>query len=137
MCPICLASNTRIATPDGDVNVKDLKIGMVVWSPDAQGKKVARSIINLTRTPVPASHKVVHLVLSDGREAWVSPNHPIMNGQSVGALSVGDAYDGANVVSAELVPYWDDATYDLLPDGETGAYWADGILLESTLREKK
>lgn len=134
MCPICLASNTFIATPTGDVKVTDLKIGMSVWSPDAHGEKVARAIIKLSRTPVPASHKVVHLVLSDARQVWVSPNHPIMNGDPVATLHVGDVYDGATVRSAELVPYWDTATYDLLPDGDTGAYWADGILLRSTLR---
>ncbi len=28
----------------------------------------------------------------------------------------------------------DDYTYDILPSGSTGAYWANGILLGSTLR---
>lgn len=134
MCPICLASNTLIATPKGDVKVTDLKVGMTVWSPDAQGKKTVRIIIKLSKTLVPASHKVVHLVLSDARQVWVSPNHPLMNGQPVSTLHVSDLYDGASVVSSELVPYWDTATYDILPDGDTGAYWADGILLKSTLR---
>ena len=133
MCPICLASNTLIATPNGDVKVTDLKVGMAVWSPDAQGKKTMRTIIKLSRTPVPPTHKVVRLVLSDSRQLWVSPDHPIMNGLPVMSLQIGDNYDGATVVSAVLVPYWDTATYDLLPDGDTGAYWANGILLKSTL----
>jgi len=137
MCPICLASNTLIATPSGDMKVTDLKIGMTVWSPNAQGKKEMRTIIDVTRTPVPLSHKVIHLVLSDTRQVWVSPDHPLMDGQLVATLRAGDLYDGAKVISTELVPYWDTATYDLLPDGDTGAYWADGILLKSTLRSEE
>ncbi|MDO8617550.1 MAG: hypothetical protein Q7N87_01500 [Candidatus Uhrbacteria bacterium] len=134
MCPICLASNTFVATPNGDVKVTDLKIGMPVWSLNAHGKKVPRTIIKVSQTPVSASHKVVHLILSDGREVWVSPNHPILNGHPIMSLHTGDIYDGAKIVSTDLVPYWDTATYDLLPDGDTDAYWANGILLESTLR---
>lgn len=134
MCPICLASNTMIATPNGDMKVTDLKIGMSVWSPSAQGKKVARTIIKVAKTPVPSMHLVIHLVLSDKRQVWVSPNHPIMDGRPVATLQVGDVYDGANIVSSELVPYWDAATYDLLPSGETGEYWANGILMGSTLK---
>lgn len=134
MCPICLASNTLIATPEGGVRVTDLKVGMRVWSPDAHGDEVVRKIVRVSKTPVSDSHKVVHLMLSDARQVWVSPEHPIMDGRPVRSLKAGDPYDGARVVSAELVPYWDDATYDLLPSGETGAYWADGIPLESTLR---
>jgi len=137
MCPICLASNTLIATPEGDVKVTDLKVGMSVWSPDALGDKTAQTIIRLSRTPVPSTHKVVHLVLSDARQVWVSPDHPIISGNPVVTLQAGDAYDGAKVVSAELVPYWDTATYDLLPSGDTGAYWADGIPLGSTLRQAR
>lgn len=134
MCPICLASNTVIATPNGDVNVTDLKVGMQVWSQNADGKKVVQTIVRVVHTPVPSTHKVVHLLLSDKREVWVSPNHPLLDGQPVSSLHVGESYDGSEVISVDLVPYWDSATYDLLPDGGTSAYWANGILLLSTLR---
>jgi hypothetical protein len=33
----------------------------------------------------------------------------------------------------ENVIYNTGATYDLLPSGETGLYWANGVLLKSTL----
>jgi hypothetical protein len=36
----------------------------------------------------------------------------------------------------ELFPYDHPATYDLLPSGATGFYWADGILIGSTLANK-
>jgi hypothetical protein len=133
-CPICLASNAMIATPWGDVSVKAIAVGDVVWSVDADGKKMAHPVLAVTKTPVGPTHMVVDLKLSDGRELFASPNHPTTDGRTVGLLKAGDAYDGASVVSAELVPYWDDATYDLLPEGDTGFYWADGVLLESTLK---
>ncbi len=132
-CPICLASNTSIATPGGDLNVQTLKVGMQVWSLDKNGKKIASTIRAVSRTPVPNTHRVVHLVLADNREVWVSPGHPAANGKTVSDLRVGDRYDNSEIVSAELVPYGDSYTYDLLPDSDTGYYWANGILLGSTL----
>jgi len=35
------------------------------------------------------------------------------------------------------VAYSGDRTYDLLPAGPTGFYWAGGILLSSTLSEQR
>jgi hypothetical protein len=132
-CPICLASNTNISTPDGYVNVKNIKVGMHVWSLDKKGGKVVSTVIKVSSTNVPKTHKVVHLVLSDGREVWASINHPTINGLSIGKLNVGDLYDGSRVKSVSIIPYWDNKTYDILPDSETGYYWANNILLGSTL----
>lgn len=134
LCPICLGSNTRIATPNGDINVKNLRVGMPVWSVDVQGQRVATEIALVSHTPVPPHHEVIHLILADAREVWVSPGHPTINKSTVGDLRAGDAYDGARIVSTQLVPYGDDQTYDLLPASDTGYYWANGILLGSTLK---
>jgi hypothetical protein len=38
------------------------------------------------------------------------------------------------VQSAELVPYAYDATYDVLPASSSGAYFAAGALVASTLK---
>jgi hypothetical protein len=133
MCPICLASNTRIATPDGEINIKDIKSGMIIWSIDAGGEKVQSTVLAVSHTAVPITHQVVDLVLADGREVWVSPNHPSADGRLVGSLRAGDAFDGALVRSANLIPYWDNETYDLLPDSTTHAYWTNDVLLKSTL----
>jgi hypothetical protein len=46
---------------------------------------------------------------------------------------VGERLDGARIVSVERIAYAEEATYDLLPSGDTGWYWADGILIASTL----
>ena len=133
MCPICLAATTNIATPSGEVNVQKLTVGMHVWSLDARGIKIVSTIVRVAQTLAPKAHRVVHLVLSDGREVRVSPNHPTITGLPGGQLRAGDAYDGARVISADLEPYGGAATYELLPDSATGAYWADGVLLGSTL----
>ncbi len=132
-CPICLVADTWIDAPDGPVRVQELLAGMPVWTLDAAGNRVAQPLIRVGKTAAPASHRVIHLVLSDGRELWVSPGHPTADGRSVGQLRVGDSLDGAVIVSAEQVSYSGYATYDLLPAGDTGFYWANGILLASSL----
>lgn len=132
-CPICLASNTEISTPSGEINVKDVRVGMQVWSLNEKGERVDSAVVRVTKTSVPSTHKVVHLILSDGRKVWVSPGHPAAEGKTVRELTTGAIYDSARIRSAELVPYWDAATYDILPDTAGGLYWANGILLKSTL----
>jgi hypothetical protein len=133
-CPICLARGTRIATPAGDIAVEDLNVGDVVWTQDMDGARIARPLVEVGSTPVPATHRVIQLRLSDGRAVDVSPRHPTADGRKVGDLVAGDGYDGAVVVSAELIPYAGGATFDVLPGGATGTYWANGVLLGSTIR---
>jgi hypothetical protein len=133
-CPICLARGTKIATPSGQTAVEALRIGDVVWTRDEDGARVAAAIALIGSTPVPATHRVAHLLLSDGRTVDVSPGHPTADGRRVGDLMPGSRLDGALVVRAELIAYSGGATFDLLPDGPTGAYWANGVLLGSTLR---
>jgi len=133
-CPICLARGTRIATPSGEVAVEDLGVGDIVLTLDAAGARVAAPLVQVGSTPVPPTHRVVRLLLSDGRAVEVSPGHPTSDGRSVGDIVAGEAYDGATVVSAEPVVYAGGATFDVLPAGATGLYWANGVLLGSTLR---
>jgi len=83
---------------------------------------------------VQATHQVIHLILSDGRELWASLGHPTADGRRLADLVTGDILDGARVLSAERLPYTGSFTYDLLPSGSTGYYWANGILIGSTLK---
>jgi len=132
-CPICLAEHTLIDTPAGGISVDGLEKGMAVWTVDGNGERVSATVLEVAKTPVPATHRVVHLVLDDGRELFVSPGHPTGDGRTIADLYVGDSLDGAQVETAELVSYQSGYTYDILPSGDTGLYFADGILVGSTL----
>jgi len=133
-CPICLASNTLIDTPSGKIPVQDLQVGMSVWTQDKTGQRISSVITKTSKVKVPLAHQMVHLILDDGKELFVSPGHPIIDRRTVGDLAPGDLYDGVSVQSTERVPYSESATYDILPSGDTGFYWANSILMGSTLR---
>ena len=133
-CPICLALGTRIETPSGEIAVQDLRVGDVVWTVDTNGARVSAPLIAVGSTPVPATHVVVRVALDDGRLVYVSPGHPTADGRLIGDLAPGDTFDGALIASVDRVAYAGGATYDILPAGTTGAYWANGVLLGSTLR---
>ncbi len=137
--PICLASDTRIATPNGEVKVRDLVPGTSVWTLDANGDRVAAPVTTVGHVPAPPSHTMVHVVMSDGRSVSASPRHPTCAAAKPGAATVADlakgqSFDRALVSTSERTPYTGGDTYDLLPAGDTGCYWANGVLLGSTLR---
>ena len=133
-CPICLSENTVIDTPNGPVNVKELRVGMTVLTQDSSGHKQTAIILKTGRTLAPPDHKMVHLILDDKRELYVSPNHPTSDGRLFGELFVGDILDGSKIKSLQRVSYNGTSTYDILPSGQTGLYWANGILTKSTLK---
>jgi hypothetical protein len=132
-CPICLAAGTRIDTPQGSVAVQDLRVGSQVWTVNASGARVQATILKIARVEVPANHQMVHVVLSDGRELWASRGHPTADGRRLDNLKIGEFLDGGRVTTLERLTYEGFATYDLLPAGDTGFYWANGILMGSTL----
>lgn len=133
-CPICLARGTLIATPDGEIAIEDIRVGMAVWSIDAGGRHFLATVVKIGRTPVAASHRVVRLMLDDGRIVRASPGHPLADGRLLATIRAGDIVDGVSVLSASLESYDGGSTFDLLPSGPTGVYWADGVALGSTLR---
>jgi hypothetical protein len=133
-CPICLAAGTLIDTPHGMVAVEDLRVGDFVWTVSTSGERVSAPVLKTSSLPVSAGHQVLHLLLSDGGELWASPGHPTADGRTLGDLKAGELLDGAHVIFIARVPYEDASTYDLLPAGDTGFYWANGILMGSTLK---
>jgi hypothetical protein len=132
-CPICLDGDTRIATPAGNVAAKDLRVGMWVWTLDDSGARIPAPIVRTVRVRVPVGHRMVHLVLEDGRELLASPGHPLADGRRLGTIVAGDRLDNSRVVLTEIVGWEGSYTYDILPSSETGLYYANGILLGSTL----
>jgi hypothetical protein len=133
-CPICLAIGTLIDTPQGAVTVENLHIGDTVWTVNGAGERVIGRILKVGSVRVPLTHEMIHVRLSDGRELWASPGHPTTDGRNLGTLKTGESLDGAQIILIERVPYKGAATYDLLPSGTTGYYWANGILMGSTLK---
>jgi len=132
-CPICLARGTRVDTPNGPVAVEALRIGDPVWTIDGTGRRVAGSVIALGSTEAPADHHVIHVTLADGRSVTASPGHPLADGRQLGMLRVGDVVDGSPIVALETIPYGGGETFDMVASGATGAYFADGVPLGTTL----
>lgn len=132
-CPICLSADTLIDTPSGQIPIQQLRKGMPVWTINKSGARVAAIVSSASKTPVEPNHRMVRLLLGDGRQLLVSPGHPTIDGRTAGSLVINNFYDGACVIAADRVFYNQIATYDILPSGETGFYWANGILLDSTL----
>ncbi len=132
-CPICLAENTHIDTPSGSVLVKDLPEGASIWTSDSFGNRRTAVVMKTVRVKVPEGHQMVRVVLSDGRELSASPGHRLADGRTLGSILQGEIVDGAEVIIAESVPYKGEYTYDILPSGDTGTYWADGVLVRSTI----
>jgi hypothetical protein len=75
------------------------------------------------------------VVLADGRAVVASPGHPTADGRRVGDLNLGDVLDASRVVTTESLPYVGD-TWDLLPLSSTGEYWADDVLLGSSMADR-
>jgi Hint domain-containing protein len=135
-CPICASPDTPIATPDGDRPIASLRVGDLVYSVDHEAI-VAVPLVLVGRTPV-AAHHVMRVVLADGAVLEMSPGHPTADGRPFGELAAGSALDDDHiVVSADLVPYKHDATYDVLPASSTGIYFAAGARVASTLRSDR
>jgi hypothetical protein len=133
-CPVCLSAGTLIQTTNGEIAIEDLKPVMLAWTLDARGARVATPILNIISMPVPADHMMIQLRLSDGRELSVSPGHPTADTRFVDQLKSGASYSGALIRAATWQHYHSKFTYDLLVAGDTGFYWANGILLASSLR---
>ncbi len=90
-------------------------------------------ILAVGKTPVFAHH-VVRVELDSGAVLNISAGHPTADGRTFGELVAGAQLDPLHTVKrAELVPYGFDATYDILPASDTGAYFAAGAEIGSTL----
>jgi hypothetical protein len=133
-CPVCAAPTTPIATPDGDRPIASLHAGDLVYSADHDAI-VAVPLLRVGKTPV-GVHHVVRVVLAGGAVLEISPGHPTADGRTFGDLRAGDVLDRQAIVSVERVPYAHSFTYDILPASDTGAYFAGGALIGTTLTSR-
>jgi hypothetical protein len=132
-CPacVCASPDTPIATPTGERRIADLRVGDLVYSVEGEAV-VAVPLVKVNRAPV-HGHRVVRATLASGVVLEVSAPHPTADGRTFGDLRAGGELDGVTVISAELMPYAHPFTYDVLPASRTGAYYAGGVLIGSTL----
>jgi len=131
-CPRCLQGTTRIATPSGERAVAELAVGDAIWTLDRTGQRVAGRVVHVGSTPISGPHLLVRLTLADGRVVAASAEHPDATGRALAELTRGAALSGSTVVAIERVPLAGSRTYDVLPSGDSGAYWAEGVVLRST-----
>jgi hypothetical protein len=134
-CPecICASPDTPIATPEGTKAIANLRVGDLVYSV-VHGKVAAVPIRRIRRVPA-HDHTVARLVMESGVVLEISGVHPTADGRTIGALRAGDEVDGVRVRDARVIPYRFDATYDILPASDSGAYFAGGILIGSTMAD--
>jgi hypothetical protein len=128
---VCASPDTPIATPMGERMIADLAAGDLVYTVRGQAV-VAVPILRVNKIAA-HDHHVVRVTLDSGRVLEISPRHPTAEGRTFADLRPGDRLDGARVVEATLIPYTHPFTYDILPDSDTGTYFAGGALIGSTL----
>jgi len=129
---VCTAPDTPIATPSGERAISELKVGDLIYSVH-HGKLVAVPVILTNRVPVTGLHHMVEVRLTTGRVLSISPSHPTSDGRTFADLAQGDVLDGVSLTSVRRVPYAEAYTYDILPDSDSGSYFAGGVLIGTTL----
>lgn len=133
-CPICLSGDTRIATGRGDLAVRALRPGDLVWSLDRNGVRVLVPVRRVARVALRGAVPLLAVRLRDGAELVAAGAHPTAAGTRLWDVRPGDLLGAARIESVRLRYLRLEATYDLLPASMTGVYWASGALLGSTLR---
>lgn len=127
--PICLSLDTRIRTRNIEKKVSEIKEGEIVLTDHEKPVKVIK-----TNKVKVKNHKILKVTFNDGTILEISPNHPTADGRLFKDLDIGDTVDNRLVAEVILHPYDYQYTYDILPDSETGNYYANGILVGSTLK---
>jgi hypothetical protein len=132
-CPacVCAAPDTPIATPAGERRIADLAVGDLVYTVHGDAV-VAAPIARVNRAPV-HDHQVMRVSLANGNVLEISPKHPTADGRTFADLRAGGTLDGIAITAAELVPYAQPFTYDILPASDSGTYFAGGARIGSTL----
>ncbi|GEM_PF-1842522 len=127
--PICLSPDTRIKTKGVEKRIADIMVGDFVITDN--GKAVRVKKIGSTEVK---KHNILRVKLNDATILEVSPGHPTSDDRKFKDLKIGDILDGRIIVEVKTMPYKYSHTYDILPDSETGHYYANGVLIGSTLK---
>lgn len=123
-----------IATPTGQRAIADLKAGDLIYSMH-RGEIVSVPLLSTQRVTV-TKHKVVRLTFQGGARIEMSASHPTADGRSFGDLKAGQSLDGVLLTDTRVIAYQHEATHDILPDSDSGAYFAAGVLVGSTMKAR-
>lgn len=127
-----LSNETRISTPDLDVLISEIMAGDLILTDDQEAvlvKAVSKKELK--------DQKLWRVTFSDAIYLEGTANHLTADGKRFGNLMIGDYVDGRQVIEKNLVPYPYKYVYDILPDSKSASYYANGILVKSTLRGVK
>jgi len=130
----CASPDTPIATANGERAIQDLAVGDLVYSVQ-DGAIGLVPIRQVHRVPV-TEHRVLRIEFASGAHFEMSAGHPTAQGRPIADLAVGQAILGERVTSITEIAYRHPYTYDILPDSDTGSYFADGVLVGSTLHRR-
>ena len=130
----CLPASAQILTSLGNVSIDLLKEGDKVITVNLKGEKLEMPIKIVNKVEILENHTMVLVELKDGRKLQVTPGHPsAIDNKNLGEFVLGDKLDGSEIVKITDIAYTEKFTFDILPEGATGFYWANGILIGSTL----
>ena len=95
-----------------------------------RGQLAIVPVVRTRRTEVSDTGRAAGLAERLGLQ--ISPGHPTVDDRRFDTLVRGERIDGVEILTVDIV-HGHDATYDILPDSDTGAYFAGGVLIGSTL----
>jgi hypothetical protein len=127
----CTSPDTAIATATGNREIRDVRVGDFVYSVHEQAIALV-PVLRVHRIPV-IDHHVLRVEFVNGASFEISATHPTASGMPLSAFGVGDELMGERIARITRIPYRHAYTYDILPDSDTGTYFADGVLMGSTL----
>lgn len=131
----CLPASAQITTSAGKVSIDMLKEGDKIITLTSTGERIELPIKTVNKVEVLGNHKMIHIELVDGRSVQVTPGHPSATpSKKMSDLKVGDKYSGGIISKITEIDYTEKFTYDILPEGETGYYFVNGIVIGSTLK---
>jgi hypothetical protein len=114
------------------VPIHTIQQGDVIYSVD--GSAIVPAVVVQTNRVAVSNHVMVRAELEGGATVSMSPRHPTAEGRRFRDLGVGDSLGELRIVGIDVVPYPHAFTYDILPATKSGAYFADGALVGSTLK---
>jgi hypothetical protein len=130
----CLPASAQITTSNGTISIDLLKQGDKVITVTANGEQVEMPIKIVNKVEVLNDHKMLVIELADGRKLQVTAGHPSnIPSKNLGDLKEGEKWNGSTIHKISEINYTEKYTYDILPEGETGYYFVNGILIGSTL----